>query len=254
MIISVGDVKFVYRRHANLKDDICEVLQGEILAILGVNGSGKSTLLKYMNHFLEGRKRCVLVNKEEYAFTHRIEMARDFGYVPHRGHDEMTLFDAVLFGRKPWLGWEAVKEDLLVVERITHLLGLDSLALRPISTLSAGEAQKLLIARALAREAEVLLLDEPTSSLDVKNQVEIMTVLKRVVREYKLVAAVSIHDLNLALRFADRFLMIKDGSIYAITETNGVSPDLIREVCGIDVLLGEIGGWPVAVPAYESTT
>jgi len=110
----------------------------------------------------------------------------------------------------------------------------------------------VLIARALAQEPEVLLLDEPTNSLDVKNQVEIMALLKRVVTEHRLIAVVSIHDLNLALRYADRFLMLKDGSVYAMTERGGISREMIREVYGIDVLLGDIGGCPVAVPLNES--
>ena len=183
----------------------------------------------------------------------RNERARNFGYVPqHRKDEEMIVFDAVLLGRKPWINWTASDKDMEVVDRVIHILGLEPLALRPMRTLSGGEAQKVLIARALAQEPEVLLLDEPTNSLDVRNQVEIMNLLKRVVREHKLVAAVSIHDLNLALRFADRFLMLKDGSVYATTETGGVSREMIRDVYGIDVLLGEVGGWPVAVPLNES--
>lgn len=251
MIISVSGVEFVYKGQPALKHVTCEVLPGEVLAIFGVNGAGKSTLLKCMNHYLEEQKRCALLDKKEIAMVHRNERARNLGYVPRRGEEEMIVFDAVLFGRKPWLGWKASESDLEIVDRAIHLLGLGPLALRPLSTLSAGEAQKLLIARALAREAEVLLLDEPTSSLDVKNQVEIMALLKRVAREYNLTAAVSIHDLNLALRFADRFLMLKDGLIHSVTETSGISREMIREVCGIDVHLGEIGGRPVAVPVYE---
>ena len=252
MILSVGGIAFAYNGRPVLKDVTCEVLPGEILAILGVNGAGKSTLLKCMNGILKAQKGCVFLDKQNVALMERNERARNFGYVPqHRGEEEMTVFDAVLLGRKPWIGWSASERDLEIVDRVIHLLGLEPLALRPLRTLSGGEAQKVLIARALAQEPEVLLLDEPTNSLDVKNQVEIMTLLKRVVREHRLIATVSIHDLNLALRFADRFLMLKDGSVYTITEPDRISREMIRDVYGIDVLLGNIGGWPVAVPINE---
>ncbi len=254
MILSIDGIEFSYNGHPVLRDVTCEVLPGEILAVLGVNGAGKSTLLKCMNGILKARKGCVLLDKQEVTLMERNERARKFGYVPqHRGEEEMVVFDAVLLGRKPWIRWAASERDLEIAHQAIHILGLESLALRPLRTLSGGEAQKVLIARALAQEPEVLLLDEPTNSLDVKNQVEIMTLLKRVVREHKLVAVVSIHDLNLALRFADRFLMLKDGSVYATTETSGITREMIRDVYGIDVLLGEVGGWPVAVPVNESS-
>lgn len=253
MILSVNGIEFAYNGRPVLDNVTCEVLPGEILAVLGVNGAGKSTLLKCMNRILKARKGSVLLGGQEVALMERNERARNFGYVPqHRKDEEMIVFDAVLLGRKPWINWTASDKDMEVVDRVIHILGLEPLALRPMRTLSGGEAQKVLIARALAQEPEVLLLDEPTNSLDVRNQVEIMNLLKRVVREHKLVAAVSIHDLNLALRFADRFLMLKDGSVYATTETGGVSREMIRDVYGIDVLLGEVGGWPVAVPLNES--
>jgi iron complex transport system ATP-binding protein len=254
MILSVGGIEFAYNGRPVLKDVTCEVLPGEILAVLGVNGAGKSTLLKCMNGMLKGQKGCVFLDRQEVCLMERNERARNFGYVPqHRGEEEMIVFDAVLLGRKPWIDWSASQRDLEIADKVIRLLGLGPLALRPLRTLSGGEAQKVLIARALAQEPEVLLLDEPTNSLDMKNQMEIMTLLKRVVREHKLIAAVSIHDLNLALRFADRFLMLKDGSVYAITEAGSVSREMIRDVYGIDVLLGDIGGWPVAVPVNESS-
>ena len=225
MILSVGGIEFAYNGRPVLKDVTFEILPGEILAILGVNGAGKSTLLKCMNGILKAQKGCVLLDKQEVALMERNERARNFGYVPqHRGEEAMVVFDAVLLGRKPWIGWSASDEDLEIVDRAIRLLSLEPLALRPLHTLSGGEAQKVLIARALAQEPEVLLLDEPTNSLDVKNQVEIMALLKRVVKEHKLIAAVSIHDLNLALRFADRFLMLKDGLVYAISGGRWESP------------------------------
>jgi len=252
MILSLGGVEFAYNGRPVLKDVTCEVQPGEILAILGVNGAGKSTLLKCMNGILKAHRGCVLLDNQDVALMERNQRARNFGYVPqHRGEEEMTVFDAVLLGRKPWIGWSAAHKDLEIVDKVIHLLALEPLALRPLRTLSGGEAQKVLIARALAQEPEVLLLDEPTNSLDVRNQVEIMALLKRVVREHRLIAVVSIHDLNLALRFADRFLMLKDGSVYAITEAGSISREMIRDVYGIDVLLGSIGGWPVAVPINE---
>jgi len=139
-------------------------------------------------------------------------------------------------------------EDYEVAERIIQQLGLAHLAMRPVSDLSGGELQKVVIARALAQAPEILLLDEPTSNLDLKNQLEVMGLIRRIVRGQGLSALVAIHDLNMALRFADSFLFLKDQRIHAISSGEDLTSEMIRQVYGVEVALGDVGGHTVVVP------
>jgi iron complex transport system ATP-binding protein len=251
-MLSIAGVDFAYNGNPVLRDVTFEVRTGQMLAVLGINGAGKSTLLKCMNSILKPRKGCVFLNDRDIRGMARNETARYFGYVPqHREGEEMLVFDSILLGRKPHMKWGISGRDMAIVERIIQDMRLDHLALRPVNTLSGGEAQKVLIGRALAQEPEVLLLDEPTNSLDVKNQLEIMRLLQKMVKERDILAVVSIHDLNLALRFADRFLMLKDGSVFAAVAKDGMTSEVIHDVYGVDVAIGEVGGHPVAVPLNE---
>ena len=136
------------------------------------------------------------------------------------GESSLTVFDSVLLGRKPYIRWAAAESDFQVVERILRLMHLEEFAMRPVNELSGGEAQKVVIARALAQEPEILLLDEPISNLDLKNQLEVMDLIVRTVKDRGLSAILSIHDLNLALRFADFFLFLKNGRVHTFGGSN----------------------------------
>ena len=157
------------------------------------------------------------------------------------------MFEAVLLGRRPYIRWAASERDYQVVDRVLGLLQLETLALRPLDSLSGGETQKVLLARALAQEPDVLLLDEPTSNLDLKNQLEVLHLISGAVREQGLSAVVSIHDLNLALRLGDTFLLLRDGRVHTIAPRQGLTREIIREVYGVEVEFGEIAGHPVVV-------
>jgi iron complex transport system ATP-binding protein len=254
MILSLSGVRFAYNGRPVLQDLSFEVRAGEMLALLGVNGAGKSTLLKCVNRILKPARGTVLLNSQDVHHMNRTESARCFGYVPqHQEKEEITVFDAVLLGRKPHIKWAATRRDMEIVGQTLGDTGLAPLAMRPVSTLSGGEAQKVLIARALAQEPEVLLLDEPTSNLDVKNQIEVMGLLRDVTTRKHLLTIVSIHDLNLSLRFADRFLMLKDGAVHAAVDRTSLSADMIREVYEVEMVMGEVAGHPVAVPVHGKT-
>lgn len=252
MILSVAGVRFAYNGSPVLQDLTFDARAGEILAVLGVNGAGKSTLLKCINLILKPTKGAILVDKRDVREMGRSERSRSFGYVPqHRGEEEMVVFDAVLLGRKPHITWTANERDLEVVEQVIRDTGLEHLAMRPVNKLSGGEAQKVLIARALAQEPEILLLDEPTNALDVRNQLEIMGMLRRLTETKNLITIISIHDINLALRFTDRFLLLKDGTVHRAPEKNKLAPEDIREVYGVEMAMIEVAGCPVAVPVRE---
>jgi len=251
VILAVNEISFRYNSRPVLRDVTFELSSGQILGVLGVNGAGKSTLLKCINKILRPSIGSVLLDGVDLLKLRGDAVARRIGYVPQRyGEDRVTVFDAVLLGRKPHIKWAATEQDLRVVERLLKLMGLEKYAMRPISTLSGGEAQKVIIARALAQEPKVLLLDEPTSSLDLRNQLEVMNLVANVVRTEGVSAIVAIHDLNLALRFVDRFLILKDGSIHAMGLKEALTPEVIEDVYGVHSILRTVEGYPVIIPVH----
>ncbi|MBF0209923.1 MAG: ABC transporter ATP-binding protein [Desulfamplus sp.] len=249
MMFSVEGIEFSYNSHHVVNNVGFKLDKGLILGILGVNGAGKSTLLKCLNRVIVPHKGSVMLNNEEILTMKGAEIAKRMAYMPQRYFEEsLTVFDAVLLGRKPHIKWAASDNDFKIVEKVLKTMNLDSFALRAVNSLSGGEMQKVIIARALAQEPQVLLLDEPTSNLDLKNQFEVMSIVRKIVKEHNLSAVVSIHDLNLAFRFADLFLMMKHHKVYSFVHKNEVTPEMIQDVYGIEVLLADVEGSMVVVP------
>ncbi len=184
----------------------------EWVGVIGPNGAGKSTLLKAAVGIVAHRGAIDLGGRERRAGV-------DIAWMPQRPHlpDEMNVANYVLLGRTPHLGYLGAEssKDLQSVERAIHRLGLDELAGRALSTLSGGEAQRAVLARALAQESPVLLLDEPTSSLDVGHAVEVLEILDELRHQEGLTVITALHDLNLAGRFADRLVLLAGGRIAA---------------------------------------
>jgi len=250
MILNVTGLGFSYNGRRLLDAVDFHVHRGEMLVVVGINGAGKTTLLKCLCGLLKPDIGHVLLEGKEISRMNRVELARCIGYVPQRYPDtDMSVFDAVLIGRKPHMSWAVAENDLKITEDILAMLNLESMALRPMSSLSGGEIQKVMIGRSLAQAPELLLLDEPTSNLDLRNQMEIMDILAGVVEQKGLAIIVTMHDINTALRFADRFLMLKDGCIHSMTPRKSITEDLIRHVLDVDVVMGKVGDYQVVIPA-----
>jgi iron complex transport system ATP-binding protein len=249
MNLNVKGIEFSYNHHPILDGISFGLGPGEILGVLGVNGAGKSTLLKCINRILRPRAGSILLNEYDVRKMSGDEIARHFGYVPQKYTEEsVTVFDAVLLGRKPYIQWSASTGDLLIVEDILKRLQLEHLAQRPVDRLSGGELQKVIIARALAQEPEILLLDEPTSNLDLKNQLQVMSIITKAVKDYKISAIVSLHDINLAMRFVDCFLMLKEGKVHFLSPKEKVTPEDIESVYGVKVIISQINEYKVVIP------
>ncbi|HNV39025.1 MAG TPA: ABC transporter ATP-binding protein, partial [Methanoculleus sp.] len=204
MILEVDGVAFTYRSAPVIREVTFGVRPHQILAILGPNGVGKTTLLKCMNAILKPKAGSIFVDEIDLLRADRMEIARKVGYVPQRCEaGRLTAFDAILLGRRPHIRWDVTEADLRIVEAAIRMLDLEALSLRYIDEMSGGELQKVSIARALVQEPRVLLLDEPTSSLDLKNQLEILGIVRSVVTDHDVAAVMTMHDLNMALRYAD---------------------------------------------------
>jgi iron complex transport system ATP-binding protein len=242
-------VEFQYKSKEVLKDIKFELKRNEILSILGPNGVGKTTLLKCMNAILKPKRGTVLIEDEDVLKLEQIEIARRLGYVPQRCEPaRLTAFDAILLGRMPHIKWNITTEDVMIVEDTIKKLNLDEMALRYIDELSGGELQKVGIARAIAQNPKLLLLDEPTSSLDLKNQLEILDTVRDVVRKENVSAIMTMHDLNLAFRYSDKFLFLKNGTIFAAGRMEDITSDIIKEVYGVPVTIQNYQNVSVVIP------
>lgn len=216
MILSVRGLAFKYTSRSVLKDINFSVEKGECAALLGTNGAGKSTLLKCIDRILKAQYGTALIEKNEIFKLSPIKLAQRVGYVSQQQTSvRTTVFDSVLLGRKPYIKWNASKEDISIANMAIEALELEDYSLRFLDELSGGELQKVVIARAIAQKPEILLLDEPTSNLDLKNQLEVIRIINRIVKTQGIAAVMIVHDLNLAIRFADKFIMLKDGTIFA---------------------------------------
>jgi len=235
-MLRVNDLAFSYGRRSILTDISFDVSPEEIVAVLGPNGSGKSTLLRCLNRILRPHHGRVRLDECSISGMTAEHIARLIAYVPQRIETaSLSVFDAVLLGRKPYFTWFAGADDYAIVEAMLQRLELDAMANRPIDRLSGGEVQKVALARALVQEPKLLLLDEPTSSLDMKNQVELLALLREIVQERNIMALLSIHDINLALRHADRFLLLRGGRLLGDMRRDVLTPDIIERVYGLAV-------------------
>ncbi|ACV24227.1 ABC transporter ATP-binding protein [Methanocaldococcus fervens] len=249
MILSVDGVEFAYRSRKVLNNIKFKVNRGEVVSILGVNGAGKSTLLKCINRILKPKRGTILIDNFDINKLNGLELAKKVGYVPQRAERNfLTVFDTVLLGRKPHIKWEVSEKDLEITHKVLKLLNLEDYALRYTNELSGGELQKVIIARALVQEPQILLLDEPTNNLDLKNQLEVMKLIRDVSKSQNIASIVVMHDLNLALRFSDKFIMLKDGIIYAEGDKSIITPENIKAVYGVDAYIESVRGVPVVVP------
>jgi iron complex transport system ATP-binding protein len=252
VILEVNGLSFAYKSRDVLRNIRFNVERGEVLAILGPNGVGKTTLLKCINAILRPCAGSVLVSSESVFSLGSTEIAHRIGYVAQRAEtSRLIAFDAILMGRHPHINWKVSDEDLAVVDAAIKLLDLGHLAMRYIDQISGGELQKVALARALVQEPRLLLLDEPTSNLDLKNQVEILKIIRRVVKEHEVSAVMTMHDLNKALRYADKYLFLKEGVIYDAGEVGRVTAETVQAVYGLPVEIHYYKGNPVVLPLEE---
>lgn len=249
MILSVLDIAFQYNSHAVLQGIRFDVSCGEVVAVCGTNGAGKSTLLRCLNGVLQPRVGSVLLDGEDLRVLGRRGVARAVASVPQKGKDsDLTVFDVVLLGVLPHRRWGPTRQDVQAVEKILMTMDLAALAHRRFSTLSGGEAQKVLLAKAIAQKPKVLLLDEPTNHLDLKNQLDMMRLVRRISQRESLAVVAAIHDLNMALRFCDRILFLKGGRIETAVAPGEVSEEIVRHIYGVEVRVCRIEETLVVVP------
>jgi len=249
MILKVLDLCFGYNGRPVLDGINFGLGSNELVAILGPNGVGKTTLLKCLNGILKPSGGTIQIHETDIRRMKPRNISRFLAYVPQKNQGgKLTAFDAILLGRRPYITWRIGREDIRKVEAIIRTLGLEQLSLRSLDEMSGGELQKVSIARALVQEPKVLLLDEPTSSLDLKNQQEILSTIRHIVTGHGMAGIMTMHDINSALRFADRVLFMKEGRIFSACHSSDVTPEMVEAVYGLPVAIEMFCGSPVVVP------
>ena len=228
-----------------LKNVSLTIAAGEVLGILGPNGSGKSTLLKVLMRILIPQQgRVELFGRPHAAFS-QAEVSRRVAFVPQETQQAFpfTISEMVLMGRYPhhnrtWgLGWESSQDRAVALQAMSDL-DVSHLGSRLITNVSGGERQRAVIARALAQEPDVLLLDEPTAFLDLHHQLEIARIIRRLNRERGLTVVLVSHDLNLASQYCDRVLLLREGEIVTMgSPAEVVAKEPLERVYGCPVLV-----------------
>ncbi|MEZ0329274.1 MAG: ABC transporter ATP-binding protein [Dissulfuribacterales bacterium] len=224
------------------------VPSGCLLSVLGNNGAGKTTLLKAIIGLVRRKTGLIRLNGMGLSNLSHRESARIFAYVaqtPRRCG--LSVFESILLGRRPHMSGRPSAKDYRVVEDALTCMGLNDLAFQRLDCISGGELQKAAIARALAQEPQVLLLDEPISNLDMRNQMEVETSLCNLAETRGLMVIQILHDLDMAMRFSNRFLFLKHGRIHAMGGREIVTEDVIYDIYGVHARISEVHGIPVVV-------
>jgi len=227
------------------------VRPGEVLGLIGANGAGKSTLLRCLLGLQRRSGGRVLVDGRAIEDHDGPALARRMAWVPQPKGAAMgmTVIEAVALGRLPHRGTPGAADDERVVAASLHALQLGAMALRPVAELSGGERQRVLIARALAQQARLLLFDEPTSDLDLRHQLATLQRIRALARDDGVGAVVVMHDLALAARFCDRLLLLAQGRTLAQGPWPAVlTPHYIRQAYGVEAVVAETHGLPFVAP------
>ena len=252
-MLSVKNLAFSYGERQVLKDISFDAEQNQVISILGPNGTGKTTLLKCICNIHKPDSGSVFVDGKDVLTLGGRELAKNIGFVPQSvPMSRMTVFDSVLLGRRPYIDFSVSKKDISLVSEVLKALHMDNLSLRYLDEISGGEYQKVQIARAIVQEPKVLILDEPTNNLDMSNQHTTMHMVEDIVRSRGMCTIMTMHDINLAIHYSDRFLFVKDGLVKAYGGVEIINEDLIEEVYGVESEIIYHRGVPFVVPKYSS--
>lgn len=248
-MIEVKEICFSYGKKNILKNISFKINNGECLGVLGNNGVGKSTLITCLNKIRKPNRGEVFIDNKDVLKMSRTEAAKNVAYVAQKCEGGMvTVFDTVLLGRKPYMKWSLSQQDIDMCDNMLCKMGISDLKLRYINELSGGEIQKVMLARALVQQPKLLLLDEPTSNLDPRNQYEMMQLVQNLAKENGFSVVVVIHDLNLAIRYCDRFLFLKNAEVYSYGGTETMAPEIISSVYNMEVQVARHMGVPIVIP------
>ena len=252
-MLNIHDLHFRYSKGGKsvLSGASLELQQGEIGILLGKNGSGKTTFFKNILGIEKPLKGKITFEGENLLKMNRRDRAKRIAYVPQHIHfGDLTVLDSVLMGRISHFGMKAGVQDYIAVEKILEDMGLTEFAGRSAEALSGGEKQKIAIARAMAQEPKLMVFDEPTGNLDIANEHLIIEEARKLAREKNIAILSSLHDLNQALYFGDKFFLMKEGRVKYAGGKEIMTEDVIRDIFDIDVKIVTINNQKVILGGY----
>lgn len=252
MRMELKNVSFAYKSSQTpVLHDINLVLEEPgLYCIVGPNGVGKSTMVKCMNRILKPTSGQVLLNDVDIQDMKLKEIAEHIGYVPVQTQDvfSMPVIDAILLGRQKANKWKTTDEDLEIAARVMKMMGIQDLAMRGFNHLSAGQHQKVAIARGLVQQPEMLILDEPTANLDVKHQVYVSELLRAMAIEENMIVLMISHDLNIAAKYAHKIIVMEHGTVVDVgTSKDIITEDLVARVYEVECKIEDDEGRPHVV-------
>ncbi len=251
MKLEVNDLAFSYKNHSVFENVSFSIEEVCFCALVGPNGAGKTTLLKCINGILHPRRGTVRADGVDVFELSLRQRARIFGYVPqHTAVNAcLNVLETVVSGRLPHMNGRAGPADIAAAEEIIAEMGLERFAMRQLHELSGGERQRILIARALAQEPSIMLLDEPTSNLDLHYQLETMELLRGLSRKKDICMLAVIHDLSSVIRYAEKVILLENHSIRNIgTPETVLTTDTMRETFRINAAFAEAEGIRAMIP------
>jgi len=252
--VDINGVYFSYPGVDVLHDVTFSMSPGHMTGLIGPNGSGKSTLIKCIDAILKPLGS-ILLDGNEVLKMDPVHRARTIGLVPQNATSTMdsTVFDTVLMGRRPHSAWRITNDDINKVADTLNHLGIQDIAMKEFSSLSGGQKQMVVLARALCQEPDLLLLDEPTSALDIRHQLEVLDIVRQLVKERHMSAIIALHDLNLGARYTDSLVMLRKGEIFSAgTPADLYNAEMIQEVYGVEAIIIQVLGRPHVVPIRPS--
>lgn len=254
-IIRAEKIEIAYQTTSVIQELTLSIECGTMISLVGPNGSGKSTLLKALAGQIRLKDGKAFLDEQEIRHTGSRATARRLSFLPQAPlvPEGLSVRELVALGRFPHLGFTGLRsqEDERAIDHAMEMASVKELSARPAEQLSGGQRQRVWIAMTLAQQSDILFLDEPTTYLDISHQIEVLDLLQHMNRDYRRTVVMVLHDLNLAARYSDRIIALRDGTIHADdTPSRVVTPKILEQVFGIqaEIHIDSATGRPWFIP------
>ena len=241
-MLKINNLSYKYSKKApNTLDNISFTAKNnEITILLAPNGTGKTTLIKCLCGIFKPQTGSISFNDIDLINMNQKEKSKIVSYVAQENSiPYLTAYEVIMFGRTPYIRFKESKLDYEIVDKVIEKLHIENLVMRNYNTLSGGEKQIIMIARALAQDAKIIVFDEPTSNLDIKNAIMVMDIIKSLSKANDLHVIISMHDINLALKYGDNFILLKDSKVYKEETINEINKESLSSIYDIDIDIHE---------------